>query len=54
MKQVSTGHVKITPDVVVNGGGEGGGNNMLSGFIGSLMMGGMKISKDEPAPKKPA
>jgi regulator of protease activity HflC (stomatin/prohibitin superfamily) len=49
MKRVSEGNVKITPDVVVNGGGDGaGGNNMLSAFIASLMANGMKLVKEEP------
>lgn len=52
MRQVSAGKIKITPDVVVNGGGDGGGNNMLSAFIGSLMTGGMKIVRDEEPKKK--
>ncbi|MBI4802984.1 MAG: hypothetical protein HY796_10720 [Elusimicrobia bacterium] len=52
MKQVSNGKVKITPDVVVNSGADGGGNNMLSAFIGSLMTGGMKIVRDDDTKKK--
>lgn len=48
MKRVSDGKIKITPDVVVNGGD--GGNNMLSAFIASLMANGMKLVKDD-APK---
>ena len=52
MRQVSAGKIKITPDVVVNGGGDGGGNNMLSAFIGSLMTGGMKIVRDDEPKKK--
>lgn len=55
MKRVSEGRIKITPDVVVNGGGaDGGGNNMLSAFIASLMANGMKLVKDDAASGKPA
>jgi len=54
MKRVSEGRIKITPDVVVNGGGaDGGGNNMLSAFIASLMANGMKLVKDDAAAGKP-
>lgn len=51
MKQVSGGKIKITPDVMVNGGGAdgGGSNNMLSAFIASLMANGMKLVKDPDA-----
>jgi len=51
MKQVSGGKIKITPDVMVNGGGAdgGGSNNMLSAFIASLMANGMKLVKDPEA-----
>lgn len=52
MRQVSAGKIKITPDVMVNGGSDGGGSNMLSAFIGSLMTGGMKIVRDEEPKKK--
>ncbi|HEY3446377.1 MAG TPA: SPFH domain-containing protein [Myxococcales bacterium] len=39
MRQVATGQVKITPDVLVQGGAEGAGagGNVLAGFIASLM-----------------
>ena len=54
MKRVSEGRIKITPDVVVNGcGADGGGNNMLSAFIASLMANGMKLVKDDAAAGKP-
>ena len=54
MKQVADGKVKITPDVLVQGGTDSGGNNMLSAFIASLMTGGLKLIKDPDArPEKP-
>ena len=54
MKQVAGGKVKITPDVLVQGGTDSGGNNMLSAFIASLMTGGLKLIKDPDArPEKP-
>ncbi|HBA60686.1 MAG TPA: hypothetical protein DCZ92_07680 [Elusimicrobia bacterium] len=52
MKRVSEGRIKITPDVVVNGGGADGGNNMLSAFIASLMANGMKLVKEDPPAAK--
>ena len=50
MKQVSGGKIKITPDILINGGGNGEGNssNVLSAFIASLMAGGMKLAPAEP------
>jgi uncharacterized membrane protein YqiK len=39
MKQVSEGHVKITPDVLIQGGGEhSSGDSVLSAFIASLIL----------------
>ncbi len=48
MKQVSSGRVKITPDVMVGGGGGNGDSpNMLSAFMASLMLGGMKLAPQD-------
>jgi uncharacterized membrane protein YqiK len=47
MKQVSSGQIKITPDILVQGGGNGGegsSSQVLSAFIASLMAGGMGLS----------
>jgi regulator of protease activity HflC (stomatin/prohibitin superfamily) len=58
MKQVSGGKIKITPDIMVSGGGNGEGNssNMLAAFMASLMGSGMRIvpqdSGTPPPPKK--
>lgn len=55
MKQVAEGKVKITPDILVQGGGEGkeGGNanNVLAAFIASLMGSNTKIAR-EASPTK--
>ncbi len=48
MKQVSNGHVKITPDIVVSGNGDGGSSNVLSAFIASMMAGGVKLAPATP------
>jgi regulator of protease activity HflC (stomatin/prohibitin superfamily) len=52
MKQVSEGKVKITPDIVVSGNGDGGSNNVLSAFIASMMAGGMKMTPASPPSDK--
>jgi regulator of protease activity HflC (stomatin/prohibitin superfamily) len=46
MKQVAQGRVKITPDILVQGSGDGkdsNANNVLAGFIASLMGSNSKI-----------
>lgn len=56
MKQVSGGKIKITPDILVAGGGNGDGNssNMLAAFMASLMGSGMKlVPQDSGNPSKP-
>jgi regulator of protease activity HflC (stomatin/prohibitin superfamily) len=40
MKQVSNGHIKITPDVVVQGSNGDSSGGALSAFLGGLMAGG--------------
>lgn len=54
MKKVSDGNVKITPDIMVQGGnGDGGGaTNMLSAFMGSLLASGVKLAGPTEGPKK--
>jgi len=55
MKQVSDGKIKITPDILIQGGGDGHGNgssHVLSAFIASLMAGGIKLMPQEGGPKK--
>ncbi len=60
MKRVSDGKVKITPDIMVSGGGGGQGDgassNMLAAFMASLMGSGMKLVPQDsgvtPPPKK--
>ena len=43
MKQISEGKIKITPDVLVQGGGsDGSSSNVLSAFIASLMLNPLK------------
>ncbi|MCX5795923.1 MAG: SPFH domain-containing protein [Elusimicrobia bacterium] len=46
MKQVSSGKVKITPDIVVSGA-QGDGANMLSAFMASLMASGMRLAPQD-------
>jgi hypothetical protein len=57
MKQVSGGQIKITPDILIQGGGDGagvgGGSNVLSAFIASLMAGGMKLVPQGELPPPP-
>jgi regulator of protease activity HflC (stomatin/prohibitin superfamily) len=54
MKRVSDGKVKITPDIMVGGGGDGANANMLSAFMASLMGSGMRlVPQDSGEPKKP-
>lgn len=47
MKRVSDGKIKITPDIMVSGGGgpnnDGASANMLAAFMASLMGSGMKL-----------
>jgi len=45
MKRVSDGKIKITPDIMVSGGGgnDGASANMLAAFMASLMGAGMRI-----------
>jgi hypothetical protein len=54
MKQVSDGKVKITPDIMVQGGSGDGGSatNMLSAFMGSLLASGVKIVGPSEGPQK--
>ncbi|MFI5345864.1 MAG: SPFH domain-containing protein [Elusimicrobiota bacterium] len=56
MKRVSDGKVKITPDIMVGGDGNGGGSaNMLSAFMASLMGSGMRlVPQDSGEPPKKA
>jgi regulator of protease activity HflC (stomatin/prohibitin superfamily) len=48
MKRVSDGKIKITPDIMVAGGGQGDGasSNMLAAFMASLMGSGMRLTPD--------
>ncbi len=58
MKRVSDGKIKITPDIMVSGGGhngDGASSNMLAAFMASLMGSGMKLVPQDsgtPPPKK--
>lgn len=55
MKRVSEGNVKITPDIMVQGGGNGSGDgasNMLAAFMGSLLASGGKMGGPAESPKK--
>ncbi|MEK7233580.1 MAG: SPFH domain-containing protein [Elusimicrobiota bacterium] len=57
MKRVSDGKIKITPDIMVSGGGgpnnDGASANMLSAFMASLMGSGMKlVAQDSGTPPK--
>jgi regulator of protease activity HflC (stomatin/prohibitin superfamily) len=55
MKRVSDGNVKITPDILVQGGGAdggGAGQNMLAAFMGSLLASGTKMGKGGENPPK--
>lgn len=60
MKRVSDGKIKITPDIMVTGGGGAGGSdgasaNMLAAFMASLMGSGMKlVPQDSGTPPKKA
>jgi len=50
MKQVSGGNVKITPDIMIQGGnGEGSSSNVLAAFIASLMASGFKLAPEAGA-----
>ena len=52
MKQVSEGNIKITPEVLIQGGGtqEGASSaNMLSAFMASLMLDKMNIPSGKAA-----
>jgi len=59
MKRVSDGKIKITPDIMVSGGGgpnnDGASANMLAAFMASLMGSGMKLVPQDSGtpPKKP-
>ncbi|MEK7857871.1 MAG: SPFH domain-containing protein [Elusimicrobiota bacterium] len=57
MKHVSGGKVKITPDIMVSGGGQGQGDgnssNVLSAFMASLMTSGMKLVPAKPETPPP-
>ncbi len=61
MKRVSEGKIKITPDIMVSGGGTGNNDgasaNMLAAFMASLMGSGMRLVPQEhegaPPSKKP-
>ena len=50
LKQVAAGKIKITPEILVQGG-ESGGNNVLSAFIASLMLAGNKPIAPNPPGK---
>ena len=56
MKRVSDGKIKITPDIMVSGGGNGNGDgassNMLAAFMASLMGSGMRIAPPENGKQK--
>lgn len=57
MKRVSDGKIKITPDIMVSGGGgpnnDGASANMLAAFMASLMGSGMKlVPQDSDSPPK--
>jgi hypothetical protein len=57
MKRVSDGKIKITPDIMVSGGGgagnDGASANMLAAFMASLMGSGMKlVPQDSGTPPK--
>jgi len=56
MKRVSDGKIKITPDIMVSGGGgnDGASANMLAAFMASLMGSGMKLVPQDSgtSPKK--
>ncbi len=59
MKRVSDGKIKITPDIMVSGGGgagnDGASANMLAAFMASLMGSGMKlVPQDSGTPPKKA
>ncbi|MBI2387795.1 MAG: hypothetical protein HYV14_17555 [Elusimicrobia bacterium] len=57
MKRVSDGKIKITPDIMVAGGGgnDGASSNMLAAFMASLMGSGMKlVPQDSGTPPKKA
>jgi regulator of protease activity HflC (stomatin/prohibitin superfamily) len=55
MKQVSGGKVKIVPDILIQGaGGDGNSTSVLSGFIASLMAGGVRIAPVEQGGRGPA
>lgn len=51
MKQIATGSVKITPDVLVQGSQGQGDAGTLAGFIASLMAKGMKLTADTSVPR---
>jgi len=56
MRQVSGGNIKITPDIMVSGGGDGANSssNVLAAFMASLMASGMKLApQDSGTPKPP-
>jgi regulator of protease activity HflC (stomatin/prohibitin superfamily) len=51
MKQVAQGNVKITPDILVQGAGDGkdgSANNVLAAFIASLMGNNARITTEPP------
>ena len=56
MKQVSGGQIKITPDILIQGGGGdgNGSSSVLSAFIASLMAGGMRLTPQIEPPKPKA
>jgi regulator of protease activity HflC (stomatin/prohibitin superfamily) len=51
MKQIANGKIKITPDVLVQGQGDGASSNTLAGFIATLMASGMKLVPQDAASK---
>ncbi len=55
MKRIAEGHIKITPDILLQGGGQGGDNsgNVLAAFIASLLGSGMQLTKKDSTETKP-
>ena len=55
MKQVSGGRIKIVPDILIQGAGsDGNSSSVLSGFIATLMAGGVKLTPGDQAGRGPA
>ncbi len=53
MKEISDGRVKITPDILIQGGnGEGNSSNVLAAFLASLLGSGMKLTSEKSGSPK--